>query len=252
MAANRGQLQGGAGTGRSGLRPPANPGAGRQHGGKILPTAGRDNCGPVHIVLDAVKMLGAQFQVSLHSGVQAMSAGILCQTARFGSISMRRTRSSVTRSKSRTLLLYSGGLPAATITPAGGHPAWLPKVLHCKNCSMVGASVPDTQLISSINKIPCSGRSAPSCRYTLPNDLALIVLRYALRSAPPRVRWRINGPAPGALAGVVGDGVCHQRNAAFLRLLHDLGLPTPGGPISRIGRWRMGGISGVPVSSTAR
>lgn len=52
-------------------------GAGRQHGGKILPTAGRDKLRSVHIVLDAVKMLGAQFQVSLHSGVQAVGAGIL-------------------------------------------------------------------------------------------------------------------------------------------------------------------------------
>ena len=39
----------------------------------------------------------------------------------------------------------------------GIHPsgtAWLPNVLHCKNCSMVGASVSETQLISSIKRIP--------------------------------------------------------------------------------------------------
>ena len=37
-----------------------------------------------------------------------------------GSMSIRRTRSRVTISKSRTDLLYSGGLPAATMTqPAG-------------------------------------------------------------------------------------------------------------------------------------
>ena len=66
---------------------------------------------------------------------------------------MRRTRSRVTRSKSRTLLLYSGGLPAATMThPAGT--GWLPKVLPCKNCSMVGARVSDTQLISSMKRMP--------------------------------------------------------------------------------------------------
>ena len=68
-------------------------------------------------------------------------------------MSMRRTRSSVTRSNSRTLLLYSGGLPAATITQPSGT-AWLPKVLHCRNCSMVGASVSLTQLISSMNRMP--------------------------------------------------------------------------------------------------
>ena len=56
-------------------------------------------------------------------------------------------------SKSRTDLLYSGGLPAATITQPAGT-AWLPKVLHCKNCSMVGASVSETQLISSMNRMP--------------------------------------------------------------------------------------------------
>ena len=31
---------------------------------------------------------------------------------------------------------------------------WLPKVLHWRNCSMVGARVSDTQLISSIKRIP--------------------------------------------------------------------------------------------------
>ena len=56
------------------------------------------------------------------------------------------------------------------------------------------------------------------------NDLAHCVLRYAaVRAAKIAVadKWQ----AHGALAGVVGDGVCHQRNAAFLRdLLHDLGF----------------------------
>ena len=55
-----------------------------QHGGKILPTAGRDKLRSVHIVLDAVKMLGAQFQVSLHSGVQAVGAGSAIVTAKAG------------------------------------------------------------------------------------------------------------------------------------------------------------------------
>ena len=35
-----------------------------------------------------------------------------------------------------------------------------PPGLHCKNCSIVGAKVSDTQLISSINRIP--SRCPPS------------------------------------------------------------------------------------------
>ena len=164
---------------------------------------------------------------------------------------MRRTRSSVTRSKSRTLLLYSGGLPAATITQPAGT-AWLPKVLHCKNCSMVGASVSDTQLISSINKIPCSRPVCSILSYTLAM-ISLIVYSVTLRSAPPKLRWRING-RPTALWRVwwvmVYATSAMPHSCAICSMIWV--LPTPGGPISRIGRWRMGGISGVPVSSTAR
>ena len=95
---------------------------------------------------------------------------------------MRRTRSSVTRSNSRTLLLYSGGLPAATmIHPAGT--AWLPKVLHCKNCSIVGASVSLTQLISSINKMPFCLPVRSIAAYTLAM-ISLIVYSVTLRVLP--------------------------------------------------------------------
>lgn len=75
------------------------------------------------------------------------------QTSKSGSTSMTFTRSSVTTSKSRTDLLYSGGFPAVTMT----HPFGtfrLPKVFCCRNCSIVGASVSETQLISSMNRMP--------------------------------------------------------------------------------------------------
>ena len=81
-------------------------------------------------------------------------------------MSIRRTRSRVTISKSRTDLLYSGGLPAATMTQPAGT-AWLPKVLHCKNCSMVGASVSETQLISSMKRMPSERPVASILAYTL-------------------------------------------------------------------------------------
>ena len=80
---------------------------------------------------------------------------------------MRLTRSSVTTSKSRTDLLYSGGLPAATISQPSGR-RWLPKVLHCRNCSIMGARVSDTQLISSRNKMPSRMPVRSMSSYTAP------------------------------------------------------------------------------------
>ena len=66
---------------------------------------------------------------------------------------MRFSLSHVTMSNSRTELLYSGGFPAVTtIQPFGT--LCLPNTLYCKNCSMIGASVSDTQLISSRNRMP--------------------------------------------------------------------------------------------------
>lgn len=55
--------------------------------------------------------------------------------------------------------------------------------------------------------------------------ISLIVYSVTLRSAPPKLRWRING-RPTALWRVWWVMVYgHQRNAAFLRdLLHDLGF----------------------------
>ena len=83
--------------------------------------------------------------------------------------------------------------------------------------------------------------------------ISLIVYSVTLRSAPPKLRWRING-RPTALWRVwwvmVYATSAMPHSCAICSMIWV--LPTPGGPISRIGRWRMGGISGVPVSSTAR
>ncbi len=53
----------------------------------------------------------------------------------------------------RPVWFAGGGCPPATTPPPAGT-AWLPKVLHCRNCSMVGASVSETQLISSMKRMP--------------------------------------------------------------------------------------------------
>ena len=63
------------------------------------------------------------------------------------------TRSRVTMSKSLTDLLYCGGLPAVTMTNPSGT-LCVPKVLYCRNWSIVGARVSETQLISSRNRMP--------------------------------------------------------------------------------------------------
>ena len=65
--------------------------------------------------------------------------------------------------------------------PAGT--AWLPKVLHCKNCSIVGASVSLTQLISSINKMPFCLPVRSIAAYTLAM-ISLIVYSVTLRVLP--------------------------------------------------------------------
>ena len=74
-------------------------------------------------------------------------------TLRSGSISIRFTRSRVTISNSLAELLYSTGFPAAAMIQPDGT-GWVPNVLFCRNCSIVGTSVSDTQLISSIKRIP--------------------------------------------------------------------------------------------------
>ena len=74
-------------------------------------------------------------------------------TLRSGSISIRFTRSRVTMSNSLADLLYSTGFPAAAMTQPEGT-GWVPNVLFCRNCSIVGTRVSETQLISSIKRIP--------------------------------------------------------------------------------------------------
>ena len=113
------------------------------------------------------------------------------QAARSGWISMRRTRSKVTTSNSRTDLLYSGGLPAATMSQPSGT-AWLPKVLHCKNCSMVGARVSETQLISSINRMPSRRPVSRMQRWTLAM-ISLMVYSVTGYSAPSNTSLLIMG-----------------------------------------------------------
>ena len=56
-------------------------------------------------------------------------------------------------SNSCTERLYSGGLPAHTMTHPSGT-LCLPNVLNCRNWSIEGYSVSETQLISSRNRMP--------------------------------------------------------------------------------------------------
>ena len=68
-------------------------------------------------------------------------------------------------SKSCAVRLYSGGLPAVTrIQPSGTR--CRPNTLYCKNCSMAGVSVSDTQLISSRNRMPSRLPVASIASYT--------------------------------------------------------------------------------------
>ena len=198
-------------------------GAGRQHGGKILPTAGRDKLRSVHIVLDAVKMLGAQFQVSLHSGVQAVGAGILLPDGKVRLNINAAYTVQCDKVKIPHALVVLRRIAGGNNHPAGGHSLVakgfaLQKLQH-GGSQCFGYTV---DLVNKQNTVFQAGLLHLVIHAG--NDLAHCVLRYAaVRAAKIAVadKWQ----AHGALAGVVGDGVCHQRNAAFLRdLLHDLGF----------------------------
>ena len=96
---------------------------------------------------------------------------------------MRLSRSQVTTSNSRTELLYSGGLPAVTtIQPSGTR--WRPKILYCKNCSITGARVSDTQLISSRKRMP-SCTPVSSIRSYTAAMISLMVYSDTSHSMPP-------------------------------------------------------------------
>ena len=55
--------------------------SGLQKGREVLPPAGGDELHAVHIVLDFIKMLGPQFQIGRHGGVQAVGTGVLLPDA---------------------------------------------------------------------------------------------------------------------------------------------------------------------------
>ena len=61
---------------------------------------------------------------------------------------------------------------------------WFPKVLHWRNCSIVGASVSDTQLISSMNRIPSDFPETSMRSYT-EAMISLIVYWVTDTSFPP-------------------------------------------------------------------
>ena len=80
-------------------------------------------------------------------------------------------------------MLYSGGFPAATIShPSGSR--WFPKVLHWRNCSIIGASVSLTQLISSRNRIP-SRTPVFSISWYTEARISLIVYSVTEYASPP-------------------------------------------------------------------
>ena len=150
-------------------------------------------------------------------------------------------RSSVTTSKSRTDLLYSGGLPAATmIQPSGIF--WLPNILHCRNCSIVGASVSDTQLISSIKRIPSFNPVSSILSY-IEAIISLIVYSVTEYSFPLYTFFSING-SPTALC-LVWCVIVYATSAtlhSFATCSMTWVFPIPGGPIKRIGLCLICGI----------
>ena len=69
---------------------------------------------------------------------------------------------------------------------------WLPNILYCRNCSIVGASVSETQLISSRNRIPSAMPEASIWSYT-EATISLIVYSVTECSTPPYSFLEIKG-----------------------------------------------------------
>ena len=196
---------------------------GLQKGREVLPPAGGDELHAVHIVLDFIKMLGPQFQIGRHGGVQAVGAGVLLPDAQL------RLNVDAPHAVQRDQV----ELPHAFVVlrrvagghddPPGGHGLVAEGLALQKLQHRGGQRLTDAvDLINKQNAVLFAG--ALHSGVHAGDDLAHRVLGHAAGlarvAALPDKRQ-----ADGALAGVVGDGVGHQRNAALLGdLLHDLGL----------------------------
>ena len=102
-------------------------------------------------------------------------------------------------SKSLAERLYSGGFPAVTTTQPSGTRC-LPKTLYCRNCSMAGARVSDTQLISSRNRMPSRTPVRSIWSYT-EAMISLIVYSLMRQVLPSNSRSVMKG-SPRALCRV--------------------------------------------------
>ena len=140
-------------------------------------------------------------------------------------------------SKSCAVRLYSGGLPAVTtIHPSGTR--WRPKILYCKNCSIAGVSVSDTQLISSRNRMPSRLPVASIASYTAAM-ISLIVYSDTSYSTPSYVFFAMNGK-PSALwrvwCVIEYDTNPTSRSWAICSMMAV--FPMPGAPSRNTGRCR--------------
>ena len=160
---------------------------------------------------------------------------------------MRFRRSSVAASKRLAARLNSVELPAATtIQPCGR--ACCPNVLNCRNCSMAGASVSDTQFASSSSKTPCAMpvRLMLSCTDAM---ISLMVYSETVYVLPSYLRSTRRG-SPSALWRVWcvmeydRKLMPHSWAACFTMAV----LPTPGGPSRNIGRCISNGMRYAPLS----
>ena len=194
-----------------------------QEGGQILPPAGSHKLHAVHIVLDFVKVLGAQFQIGRHGGVQPVGAGVVLPDAQL------RLNVDAPHAVQRDEVKFPHTLVVLRrVARRHNDPAFrhglvaeglaLQKLQHRRGQRLADA----VDLVDEQDTVFLAG--ALHGRVDAGDDLTHRVLGHAAGLAA-KIPLPDEGQAHGTLPRVVGDGIGHQRNVALLRnLLHNLGF----------------------------
>ena len=196
---------------------------GVQQVGQVLPAAGGDELGALHVGVDLVEVLGVQFQITQDGPVDAHFAGVFPPGGQVGLDVHPADAVQGDDVEIPDRLVVLGRIACRHDHPAGGHRLVAEGLALQKLQHGGGQRLGDAvDLVNEQDALLQAG--GLHLFIDGGDDLAHGVLRD--RDVPAAVvPLPDKGQAHGALAGVVGDGVGHQRHPALPGgLLQDLGL----------------------------
>ena len=191
--------------------------------GEVFPTAGGDELGAVHVGVYLVEVLGVQFEVAQDSAVNVGCTGVVLPDRQ-----IRLNVHPADAVEGDNIEITDGFIVLRRVAcrhddPARRHGLIAEGLALQKLQHGGGQRLGDTvDLVDEEDALLQAG--GLHLGVDTGDDLAHGVLRH--RDVPAAVvALTDEGQAHGALAGVMGDGIGHQRHAALpRRLLHDLGL----------------------------